>query len=55
MYQLIDKLSADEVRKLQQYIERRLWVQQFDEAVLALREGLTQEQIEEIVEAINIR
>lgn len=55
----IDQLTGDELRQLQEHIERRRReaaeerVRAFDEVVAALREGLTEQEIEEIIAAIN--
>jgi hypothetical protein len=61
MYQLIDKLSADEMRQLQEYIEQRQReearerARAFMEAVEEMREGLTEEQLAQIEWAINYK
>ncbi len=62
----VDKLSSDERRELREYLDQRESMEQpgsqlspeerirrLDVAARALREGLTQEQLDEISEAMN--
>ncbi len=59
LFHQINQLGDDELRQLQEHIEQRrreaaeARARAFAEAVEALREGLTEEQIAEIVEAMN--
>lgn len=61
LFQAVDHLSYEELRELHEYVERRrreateARVKAFDEAVAALQEGLSEEEIEEIVAAINYK
>jgi hypothetical protein len=55
VFALIDSLSDDEVQAIREYIEQRnleKWLNAFNEAVEALQEGLTEEEVSEIVSAI---
>ena len=60
MLEVINQLSDDDLRTLRDAIDRRqrevikARVEAFDEAVAALREGLTQEEIDDIVWAMNV-
>jgi len=52
----VDRLSQEELQQLQEHIARRrrmARLKAFDEAIAALREGLTEEQIDEIEQAMN--
>jgi len=52
----VDRLSEKELQQLQEHINRRrrtARLKAFDEAVAALREGLTEKQIEEMEQAMN--
>jgi uncharacterized protein YeeX (DUF496 family) len=64
--QAVDSLSAEELRELREYLEQRESLEQpvlilspeerirrLDAAVEAIREGMTQEQIDEMIEAMN--
>ncbi len=56
VFALIDTFSDDEVRAIREYIEQRnleKWLSAFNQAVEALQEGLTEEEVSEIVSAIN--
>jgi hypothetical protein len=61
IYQLIDKLSADEMRQLQEYIKRRQHEEDKERArkIMAafdeMREGLTEEQLDQIEWAVNYK
>ncbi len=52
----VDRLDKEEFRLLVEHVEQRQkqeWTQAFDEAVEALREGLTEEEVSEMVQAMN--
>jgi hypothetical protein len=56
LFSAINHLNDEEFKALQDYIEqkrRENWAKAFDEAVQALHEGLSKEEVEEIVRAIN--
>lgn len=52
----VDRLDKEDFRRLVEHIEQRQkqqWEQAFDEAVEALQEGLTKEEVNEMVQAMN--
>ncbi len=52
----VDRLDKEEFRLLVEHIEQRQkqeWAQAFDEAVEALQEGLTEEEVNEMLRAMN--
>ncbi len=52
----VDRLDKEEFKLLIDHIEQRQkreWAQAFDEAVEALREGLTDDEVSELVQAMN--
>ena len=52
----VDRLNAQEFMRLLEHVEERRkrdWARDFDEAVEALREGLSEDEINEMVQAMN--
>jgi hypothetical protein len=52
----VDRLDDQQFKRLLEHIEQRrrqVWGRAFDEVVAALREGLTPEQVDEMVQAMH--
>jgi uncharacterized protein YeeX (DUF496 family) len=56
LFNALDSLTDEDIEAVREYLEKRdqeKWVREFDEAVQALQEGLTQDEAREIIAAIN--
>jgi len=56
IFKEVDRMDDQEFNRLLEHIERRrkqTWAHAFNETVAALREGLTGEEVAEMVEAMN--